>query len=315
MRQYCKQFVAFNSVIVLTLGLVVQSCQSYSRYTVKVKPENGTLAVRAGGDVVFRYRYEQVPFKPYVQQLFTTGGINILRDAPADHLHHHALMYAVVVDGVNFWEEHQQPGRQKHTAFARYVEMGGSGKLHVAGFIEYLDWLKPDSNEVLLKEQRTIKAGWDKSRGVTLLEWQSEFAVPKRKAAVTFTGSHYHGLGMRFVESMDKDGRFSNADGKPGVVFRGDERLVQSNWCAYTAGVDGQPVTVAMFDHPRNPRPATWFTMTRPFAYLSATLALHKEPLKVVADKPLVLQYGVALWDGRVKAEQINNLYQQWTTK
>jgi hypothetical protein len=68
-----------------------------------------------------------------------------------------------------------------------------------------------------------------------------------------------------------------------------------------------------MFDHPDNPRhPATWFTMARPFAYLSATLRLHEEPLKLVSGKPLTLRYGVALWDGRPETAQIDELHRQW---
>ncbi len=96
------------------------------------------------------------------------------------------------------------------------------------------------------------------------------------------SGSHYHGLGLRFVRSMDATGEFRNPDNDPGVIFRGEERLTRSRWCAYTAQADGKTVTAAMFDHPDNPRyPATWFTMAKPFAYMSATLRLHEEPLKV----------------------------------
>ena len=50
-------------------------------------------------------------------------------------------------------------------------------------------------------------------------------------------------------------------------------------------------------------------------AYLSATMKLHKEPLKVSSDKPLVLRYAVALWDGRVEADQIEQLYRRWSAK
>jgi hypothetical protein len=68
-----------------------------------------------------------------------------------------------------------------------------------------------------------------------------------------------------------------------------------------------------MFDHPDNARhPATWFTMVRPFAYLSGTLNLHKEPLRIARQKPLVLRYGVGLWDGPVETNSIDRLYQQW---
>ncbi len=73
---------------------------------------------------------------------------------------------------------------------------------------------------------------------------------------------------------MDRGGRFVNADGKSGVDGTNDAR---SAWCAYTAEADGKPVTAAMFDHPANLRhPATWYTMNKPFVYISGTLNLSK---------------------------------------
>ena len=107
--------------------------------------------------------------------------------------------------------------------------------------------------------------------------------------------------------------------GKEGKVYRGDERLVRSKWCAYTAKskakpeADGKEITVAMFDHPNNERhPATWFTMSKPFAYLSATLSLHEEPFKLIAGSPLKLRYAVAIWDARPETEQIEKTYKTW---
>jgi hypothetical protein len=52
--------------------------------------------------------------------------------------------------------------------------------------------------------------------------------------------------------------------------------------------------------------------MPKAFGYLSATLNLHKEPLTVEAGKPLTLTYGVAVWDGKVKADEIEKLYTRW---
>ena len=49
--------------------------------------------------------------------------------------------------------------------------------------------------------------------------------------------------------------------------------------------------------------------METPFAYLSATLALDKEPLQKL---DLVLTYGVAAWDGRVSKETVEETYQRW---
>ena len=278
----------------------------------RITIEQDTLSIHGEDHILLRYRYDDVPFKPYVQQLFSPGGINILRDAPADHKHHHALMFAVGVGGVNFWEEQQAPGRQEHRAFTD-VTVDRHGDIPWAGLTEQLAWLNPGGKVLLLNEHRTIRLCQPGDPKVTLLTWESRFEVPQGRGSATLAGSHYFGLGMRFLTSMDVGGQFRNAAGKAGDVVRGDERLVRSDWCTYTASANGKPVTVAMFGHPDNLRhPTQWFTMTKPFAYLSATLNLHKEPLKIVSGKALVLRYGVALWDGQVERGTIDHLYKQW---
>jgi len=279
----------------------------------RVATDRDIVSITTGERILMRYRYKDVPYKPYVDQLFSPSGMNILLDAPPDHLHHHGLMYAVTVNGVNFWEEQQAPGRQVHLRFGD-VKVDSRSDAPFAGFSEQLDWKNPQSGELLLAEERCIEASCLTEPKVTLLTWQSAFKPAEGKESVTLTGSHYHGLGLRFIRSMDATGKFRNADGKPGKVFRGDERLVRSRWCAYTAKAEGKTVTVAMFDHPKNERhPATWFTMTKPFAYLSATLNLHEQPLKVVSGKPLVLRYAVAIWDGQAETDEIESVYKSWT--
>jgi len=294
------------AIVILGAGCKVDL--STSR-TVGVESEKGGLVLKAGQRIVLRYRCEDVPFKPYVQELYSPAGVNVLRDAPADHLHHHGLMFAVAVDGVNFWEEQQQPGRQQHIAFASYVEVGDYDGADKAGFDEQLDWIEPVGGKVLLKELRAIRVVRSKTSGATILTWKTSLR-PAGDKDVTLSGSPYFGLGMRFVQSMDVGGSFFNADGGAGVQGTNDKA---ARWCAYSAKADGKEVTVAMFDDPKNVRhPATWFTMEKPFAYLSATLALHKEPLKVVAGKPLILRYGVAVCDGYIGAERIEELYRKW---
>ncbi|MFQ6036461.1 MAG: DUF6807 family protein [Sedimentisphaerales bacterium] len=298
----------------LAVGQIIFAIPSmgYAKEPMQVTVGEDIVLVHAGPNVLLRYRYEDVPFKPYADQFFSPQGVNVLRDAPVDHKHHHGLMFAVAVDGVNFWEEHKAPGCQAHRSFNDVKVGGESGGLPWAAFTQDIDWINPRSQELLLDERRTIELCRLKDAKAVLLTWQSSFDVPSHKESVTLTGSHYFGLGMRFVKSMDTGGQFRNADGKTGNIVRGSERLVRSRWCAYTARADGKSVTIAMFDYPQNRRPVTWFTMTKPFAYLSATLNLHKQPLKMMSDKPLVLRYGVALWDSQAESDQIEQLYQQW---
>jgi hypothetical protein len=270
-----------------------------------VEPNHVSLAV--DGVKIAEYRYGDVPFKPYIKELRTPSGLNVLLDAPHDHLHHHALMFAVAVDGVDFWAETPQAGRQSHLEFARLMK-AREGETPGVLFRERLAWLEP-KGEQLLTELRAVSVLRPATPRVTILRWGSRLAVPAGKPSVTLTGSHYFGLGMRFIRAMDGQGTFRNADNKPGTVFRGEERLVRSNWCAYTTHVDGDVVTVAMCSHPDNPRnPATWFTMAKPFAYLSATLGLHEEPLEIVAGEPLELRYDVVLWDRAASSDEIDSL-------
>jgi hypothetical protein len=298
--------------LLLAVGFFAAPNTVFAENPMRITTAENIISVHADDSVLLRYRYRDVPFKACLHQLFSPRGVNILRDAPADHLHHHALMYAVTVDGVNFWEEQNKPGRQAHRCFSD-VRVEKHRDMPRAGFTEQIDWINPRSKELLLKEHRTIEVCRLSEQKVTFLSWASEFKLPPGKESVMFTGSHYFGLGMRFVKSMDTGGQFNNPDGKAGDLVRGSERLVRTAWCAYTANADGGPVTVAMFGHPDNLRhPTSWFTMTEPFAYLSATLNLHKEPLKVTRDKPLLLRYAVALWDGRVENDRINQIYHSW---
>jgi hypothetical protein len=279
----------------------------------RITQDNSTVSIFDGDRLVLHYRFSGVPMKPYADQFFSPAGVQVLRDAPHDHLHHHGLMYALAIDGIDFWSEVGQGfGKELHKSLAdvKATVRNGTGR---AGFVQQLDWVGPASGKLLLVERRTIDLLRADDLGATLVGWRCRLQTPPGKQSITITGSHYFGLGIRFVESMDKGGRFFNANDKPGEIVRGDERLAAVKWCAYTAKADGKPVTAAIFDHPGNVRhPAKMFTMSKPFAYLSATLNVWKEPLAVKAGKPLELSYGVALWDGEVDKATVEKLYQRW---
>ena len=284
------------------------------------------LSVLDGERLVMNYHCAElglstadVLMKPCVDKLFTPAGVQVLRDSPSDHKHHHALMFAAAIDGANFWEETRgatgvaTSGVERHKAITEMKSTVRDGVAR-AGLAEELEWLVPAPYKLLAIERREIQVIQAADLGATLLDWRSRLQPPPGKDSMTLTsGHHYYGLGMRFVQSMDEGGRFFNADDKTGEIVRGDERLTPAKWCAYTAKADGKPVTVAIFDHSQNPRyPARMFTMSKPFAYLSATRNEWKEPLEVKADKPLELTYGVALWDGEVDKATVEKLYQRW---
>jgi hypothetical protein len=273
-----------------------------------------SVLISAGKRQVLEYRYAEVPFKPYVKQLFTPAGVNVLLDAPGDHLHHHALMFAVAADGVDFWSETPPNGKQVHKSLEllKPAERGGRP---TAGFVERLEWIGPDGKCRLI-EVRTIEALVPADPNATLLTWRSVLSCPPGVESVKLTGSHYFGLGMRFVRSMDKVAAFRNAEGVPdktGVLVRGTEYVAPSAWCAVEGLVEGKKVTAAMFGHPDCTRfPVHWFTMTDGFAYLAATMNLWKQELTIEKGKSLDLWYGVAVWDGPADNARVEKLRGEW---
>lgn len=275
--------------------------------------ENETfVVVFSGGTPVLQYRHDGSPYKPYIKELFTPSGVQVLRDAPADHLHHHGIMFAVAADGVTFWTETPEGGRQVSRELTE-PEITVAPDCSRVSFTQGLDWLAPNADSPTLQEQRTIELIQVDELLPTLVTWTSRLVPVGDRESVEITGEHYYGLGCRLLQSLDGVGRFVYAAGEPGPVVRGEERVTPSAWCAYVVPAEDSQVTVAVFDHPNNPRhPATMFTMPEHFAYLSATLNVWKKPLTIEAGRPLSLVYGVALWDGEAKAEEIDAAYHKW---
>ncbi len=307
--------LAAAAVLACSATWLLAALPAYGQDALTIDTEASAVVVKLGERPLLGYQYVENPAKPYVARLFSPAGVNVLRDSPLDHKHHHSLMFAVAVDGVDFWSENEKCGRQVHRE-ARGPELLTMFGLNWAAGEQKIDWVAPGDASLLLRETRTLAVCRTADTAATFLGWQSRLETPPGKESVTLSGSPYFGLGMRFLPSMDTGGTFQNADGKTGVAGTNDAR---SAWCAYSAAADGKPVTVAVFDDPKNPRhPATWFTMDQGFAYVSATLNLSKEPLKVEAGKPLVLRYAVAVWDGRVEKDKIEALYRRaigWSTE
>ncbi len=306
----CCETALRRSRLLVGLAVVLATASAFGQQ-LKIAANQDRVTVTAGERPVFIYCFGDVPAKPYVESLYTPGGVNVLRDAPHDHLHHHGLMFAVSVDGVSFWEEKDGNGHQQHRGFEGLRAESHNGR-NRAMLVESLQWLAPQSKKAVLTELRTIEVCPAGQPAATLLTWDTRLTAPAEQERV-LGGSHYYGLGMRFVEAMDRDGTVLSAAGKEGETVRGSERLVGAKWVAYTAVVDGKPVTAALFDHPGNPRhPARMFTMTTPFAYLSATMNLWKEPFSIRPGQTLHLRYGAAACDGRLTADNIERLHRRW---
>jgi len=278
--------------------------------TLTVTKDDRTIRVAAPACPVAEYVYRESPLKPYLSKWYTPAGVQVLRDSPADHKHHHALMFAIGIDGVDFWGEIKGCGRQAYRQLEgpREYAIGG---MPTAEFAERLDWLAADGKP-LAAERRTISIVLGKDLPTRLLVWRTRLEAAPGRASVKLWGRDYFGLGARFVQSMDNKTRFVFPKGVKEESAKG-HTLTQARWCACVGPADGKTITLAMFDHPANARhPARFFYMNKSFAYVSATLGLGQQPLELKAGQPLELCYGVGLWDGEAAAAQVEALYDRW---
>jgi len=271
------------------------------------------------GQKLLVYAFAPGKFKPCVKELCTLKGDNILRDAPFDHLHHHALMYAIKVNGLNFWEETPGCGVEKPVQTAP-PEFGSSPQgLPQAVLRQTLHWvgpaeaLLPDTTKAaLLIERRTLTLTVNEAQQEVALQWKSEFEVGPQTNQVTLTGANYHGLGMRFLKEMDPLAEHLNAGGKPDLSGSKQD-ATPHRWGSVSFDRPGRPVTVVLFGHPSNARgPANYFSMKTPFAYLSATQGLEKEPLVYRSGDKFQLNYLVTLYPELKSPEAIHARGRQW---
>ena len=311
----------------LVLCLAVAPGAAAATLSLDTSEEPAAWSLLYGQQKLFVYSFAPQKFKPYVKELSPLGGENILRDAPFDHLHHHALMYGIRVNGINFWEEVSGSGVQKVISTSRPVcAEAGTGGQAQARFEQVLHWVAPqdaflpDTAPVaLLVERRALVLTVNPARREVALEWQSKFEVGGKTNTVTLSGANYHGLGLRFRQDLDRLAAHRLAgtpNWPPGPVLdlaNNRQDLSRAPWATVSLDAPGHPATIALAGHPANLRgDAVYFSMLTPFAYLSATQGLDKEPLIYHRGDSFELNYLVLVYPEAKPSETLGRRVEAW---
>ncbi len=278
--------------------------------------------VKSGSQTLCAYSFAPEQIKSYVRELAPLGGENVLRDSPFDHKHHHGLMFAIKVNGVNFWEETPGCGHERPVGPPR-LELGRSRDGHPQALFHHrLDWVagadathESSDSAALLIEDRTLTVTLDESTSEVALHWFSRFKVGKSVPEVELGGTNYHGLGIRFRQDLDPLATHLIAGNHPDVSGTKLD-VTPGTWGAVTFDVPGKSATVAIFPSPRNPGGETrFFSMKRPFAYLSATPGLDRKPLKFKANDTFTFEYVVATYPEVKPAGFLTRRGEHWTAR
>jgi hypothetical protein len=251
-----------------------------------------------------------------VHPLRTRAGHVLTVDAPADHPWHHALWCTVkFVDGDNFWEEYGEFGTHRVVA----TDPVPPTAAHAGGVHATIEWVRPDGVTIALVEQRTLTEVPIDAASYAL-DWHVELApvaptVFDRTPFTTWGG--YGGLTLRGAPDWT-DSTLVLADRAETT----DRVLGEpARWCALTGRINGSTATVAIFDHPTNPRfPTPWYASNRADTYgegwanfcnaaflWDAPLA-HPGP----GHPPLALRHRVVVADGALSTATIDAQWNDW---
>ncbi len=278
------------------------------------------VEVAIDGQAVFTYRGERTPLpSPDVKPIFSRGGyIHPVRtpagrvvtdDYPPDHLHHHGIWFA--------WTSTEFQGRKPD-----FWNMGdGTGTVEYESILDA--WSGPFAGG-LRARHRFVDLGartpvtvltelWDVTaygiaragrpyRAFDIVSVQDMVAT----TPLVLPEYRYGGIGLRGHRS------WLGATGAAFLTSEGRTRLdghaTRARWCVMSGQVDGQPVGIAVLDHPQNyrhPQPMR-IHPTEPFFNYAPMQAGRME---IVPGTPYRSRYRFIVFDGSPDAVWINRLW------
>lgn len=267
---------------------------------------------------------------PYLYPVYGPGGQALTRNWPMaeaegeerDHPHHRSLWFAHGAVGLadgsrryDFWTGRDGSAIVHEKVLA--AESGEAGVLRTAN-----TWLAPDGDEVLREERTmTFRAGAFDS-GQTWRAIDFDLRLQAGGGAAVVLGDTKEGtMAVRVAPTLRHQGEHAagamrNSEGVEGAAVWGE----RAAWVHYTGPVDGNPVGIAIFDHPGNFRHPTWWHARAYGLFAANPFGVHdfEKAKKGTGDwtippgGELRLRYRLLFHDGEVSPEQLDSALQRY---
>ena len=311
---------------------------SRPRVEIESAPDADRIDVRVDGLPFTHYVYrEDIPdlTKPVLYPIRTAKGAEITRGYPLDprpedrrdHPHHVGLWFTYGnVDGIDFWnlssrvpaERRDEYGTIHHRAVERTTSGFGRGELAVS-----MDWVGPDGRTVLEQETTfvvfatsderaidhvtTLRAGdrpvrlHDDKEGLLCVRLRRELEHPAEETVA--------GPAEEADADVEPTGVFLSSEGDRGTDVWG----TRARWVRLTGRIGGEPVTVAMFDHPENVGyPTHWVARGYgPFGPnpIAPSVFSGDPPMnfELAADEATTFRYRIAIKTGDIDAAELDD--------
>lgn len=240
---------------------VITSTPLFSQ-SVALKSSDAGLRIEIDSKLFSEYVVKDTP-RPIMYPIIGAAGESVVRNFPMvkdlpeekpwDHPHHRSLWFAHgLVNGMDFWTEKKDFGKQEHVAFGETKSEGNKGS-----FTADTKWVTHDGKCIMTDARIiTITA---LPEGEKLLDF--DITLKASEGDVVLGDTKEGTMALRLCQSLSLKGEGaqghaynSAGDKQKGVWGR------PANWvCFYGPDPKGSAVGVVIFNHPKNFRsPTTW---------------------------------------------------------
>lgn len=266
----------FSTMLALCgAALLMPSCLSAApEVTVTELPDR--LRVEIGGELFTEYLVNsEQRFFPAFYPVLGPGQVPMTRSYPfeelegedTDHPHHQSLWFAHCdVNGENFWavqpsKDGKEPGKTVHRKFTSVESGKGEG-----GFVSEDQYVGSDG-KVVMSDTRTVRfIAPEDPMGPRIIDIEITFRATD--GPIHFGDDKDAGMAIRLNADLQVEkrvegkkglqpwkGHLLNSEGISGVETWGK----RARWVDAYGEVGGEPVGVAILDHPSNPRYPTYW--------------------------------------------------------
>ena len=281
---------ALSSVLILALSCGLAGRQNSPAERIRVMPNEAQRRVDivVEGKPFTAYIWPESLAKPVLYPVRTAKGTVITRGFPlepragerVDHPHHAGIWFNYGnVNGFDFWNNSQaikaedapKMGNIRQRAISEANGGVDQGVLEVDA-----DWISGKQQTILTEHTRFVFRGGpefrsidrittlralgekvvfrDDKEGVLGMRVTRALEAPSDKPEV-FTDANGHATTVAKLDNAGVNGVYLTSEGKKGDAVWG----TRGRWCNLSGKVDGESVTITIFDHPENPGfPTYW---------------------------------------------------------
>ncbi|MEX2601751.1 MAG: PmoA family protein [Balneolaceae bacterium] len=277
--------------------------------------EEQKVDVHIGGEFFTSYLYEDTYYKPILYPILSAANQTITRGFPidprpgesSDHPHQAGLWLNYGdVNGLDFWNHSDRIPEDRKSSYGTIchqeiaaIQSGGDvGELDVV-----MHWMSPE-DEILLVENTQFRFSGSEHRRV--IDRITRLTAAEQDISLTDNKEGMIGIRMtRELEHPDEHdaatGIYRSSEGDEGNDVWG----TRAKWMNLSGEVDGEPVSVAILDHPENVGyPTYWHARgyglyaANPLGMREMSGGVEELDYQLAAGESITFRYRIIIYSG-----------------